>query len=168
MSFEQGQKTFDLSPLLTGETDRVALERRWADTPEQNGISLSGLSFSGECRRAADEILLTGKIACQMHSVCARCLAPVSAPFQTDLSLLLLKEPDDQEERDVWLYQGESADLYGAVEETLLLDLPLRLLCREDCKGLCPKCGKNLNEGDCGCVKKEIDPRLQGLADFFK
>jgi len=168
MSLERSQKTFDLSPILSGSTDRVAIERDWQIDLEENGIKSDRLLFSGECRRAADEILLSGKITSPLHSVCARCLAPVSETFSLETEFVVLKEENDEEERDVLLLEGEEANLFGAVLDTLSLNLPLRLLCREDCKGLCPKCGKNLNEGDCACEKKEIDPRLQGLADFFK
>ena len=49
----------------------------------------------------------------------------------------------------------------------LLLDMEMTVLCREDCKGLCPKCGKNLNDGDCGCDRREIDPRLAVLQEFL-
>ena len=57
-------------------------------------------------------------------------------------------------------------DLDELVRADLLLELPTKVLCREDCKGLCPKCGKDLNFGPCDC-KKEIDPRWQALSDLF-
>ena len=54
------------------------------------------------------------------------------------------------------------------VREELLLHMELTVLCKEDCKGLCPKCGHDLNEGDCGCDRREIDPRLQKLTQLFQ
>ena len=66
------------------------------------------------------------------------------------------------------LAEGQKVDLTSLMQETIVTELPLRLLCKEDCKGLCPKCGTDLNLGSCSCEHKEIDPRLAGLADFFK
>ena len=57
-------------------------------------------------------------------------------------------------------------DLSQLALEDVFLSLPSKLLCKEDCKGICPQCGKNLNEGPCGC-KKEVDPRLAALLDFL-
>ena len=73
-----------------------------------------------------------------------------------------------ESEEDTLVAESEKIDLDALAWETLWTNLPLRLLCKEDCKGLCPKCGKDLNEGSCQCDHKEIDPRLAGLADFFK
>ena len=62
---------------------------------------------------------------------------------------------------------GNELDVDEPLCEELLLGFPSRLLCSEDCEGLCPKCGKPKREGDCGCVLKEIDPRLAVLKNFF-
>jgi uncharacterized protein len=62
---------------------------------------------------------------------------------------------------------GHELDVDEALREELLLGFPSRLLCSEDCLGLCPKCGRPKREGDCGCSDREIDPRLAVLKNFF-
>lgn len=75
---------------------------------------------------------------------------------------------DIREDDDDTVPVADSAiELDGPAGELLFLGLPTRDLCREDCRGLCPKCGKNLNEGDCDCDRKEIDPRLAVLKKFL-
>ena len=69
-------------------------------------------------------------------------------------------EPDGDE---YVLAPDGKVELDELLREDVLLDLPGKFLCREDCKGLCPRCGKNLNQGDCGCPKQEVDPRLAAL-----
>ena len=59
-------------------------------------------------------------------------------------------------------------DIFPRVHESVLLELPIRFLCREDCKGLCSVCGADLNEKDCGCPEKEPDPRWQGLKKLLR
>ena len=59
-------------------------------------------------------------------------------------------------------------DVDGLIYSEVVVNLPMKHLCKDDCEGICPKCGKDLNEGDCGCPAKEIDPRLQALADLLK
>ena len=69
------------------------------------------------------------------------------------------------DENDEYILTDEDGfiDLSAVFNDELLLELPTKLLCREDCKGLCPKCGKDLNKGSCNCPTKEIDPRLEVL-----
>ena len=74
-----------------------------------------------------------------------------------------------EENVDVWnfLLLGESADNYDVINTAFVLNLDSKMLCSPDCKGLCARCGKNLNEGPCGC-KKELDPRLAVLGQLLK
>jgi len=100
---------------------------------------------------------------------CARCLDTVRGVFSLDFERTVVTDGMVSEEK-----LEESVDEYivldngrlvldDAVREELLIDFPRKLLCSEDCEGLCPKCGKPKKEGDCGCVTKEIDPRLEVL-----
>ena len=94
---------------------------------------------------------------------CGRCLERYAVPLDHELDLFFLPrsaEPAEEQEDEVELsdrevvvgyYEGDRLDLGEVVREQLFLSLPLKRLCREDCRGLCPTCGKNLNAGDCGC-----------------
>ena len=82
-----------------------------------------------------------------------------SVPVEHVLVTSLNREDNDE----LILVESQEIDLDELVMSDLLLTLPMKHLCREDCKGLCAQCGKNLNEGDCGCKKKPVDPRLEAL-----
>ncbi|WP_027090927.1 YceD family protein [Cohnella thermotolerans] len=116
---------------------------------------------------------VTGTIACKLQLRCSRCLDPVgeelNIPFRETFRVVSKEtsDLDDREEDDFVPVHGERLELRPYVEEELLLHLPLAPLCREDCKGLCPECGENRNERECGCSNEKIDPRLASLKDWF-
>ena len=81
---------------------------------------------------------------------------------------ILLKDPNAAGASDDYiLTEGNSLDLDELVVSDILLELPTKLLCKEDCKGLCSSCGRNLNEGKCGCEEKTVDPRLEVLRQLL-
>lgn len=95
-------------------------------------------------------------------AACDRCLGTVTVPvrleyeerFQTPAQAAAAPAADE-EERRATVYRGDVIDLTEGLRQQLILGLPFKLLCREDCRGLCPRCGRNLNEGDCGCSPEE-------------
>lgn len=96
--------------------------------------------------------------------VCARCGEGFSYTQQFSTVRPVAKALTDTENDDYIIADEDGfVDLAAVFEEELLLELPAKLLCSEDCKGLCPKCGTNLNSGSCNCTAKEIDPRLEVL-----
>ncbi|OLD18693.1 MAG: hypothetical protein AUI85_04510 [Acidobacteriales bacterium 13_1_40CM_3_55_5] len=106
---------------------------------------------------------------------CARCLEPVVQPVARNFDLLyrpLGVDAGQKElsvtttEAEVSYYQGEGLLLEDAVREQVLLALPLKVICREDCKGLCPHCGKNLNTEQCSCAEPLEDPRWSALKEI--
>ncbi len=111
---------------------------------------------------------------------CARCLEPVEVPLEGSFDLLFRPEDADAEageraitedETEIGYYGTSGLLLEDVVREQVLLSLPGRTLCKEDCKGLCPHCGQNLNTGSCDCAHTVSDPRwnaLQGLASTLK
>lgn len=158
----------DVSKVLSGERSEITFEIKIeALEPEENGICVSSVLFSGRAYDLSGFARLTGTVSAELSAPCARCLAPVNQAFSVEVDFPIATGPVESEE-EVIVAEGEKIDLDALTQEILLVHLPWRLLCREDCKGLCPKCGKDLNEGSCDCDHKEIDPRLAGLADFFK
>lgn len=106
---------------------------------------------------------------------CARCIAPVEQPLGGDFDLLYRPVGADGEasehsittsETEIGYYQNGGLVLEDVLREQVLLSLPPRTLCREDCKGLCPQCGQDLNSGDCNCEDTASDPRWTALADL--
>jgi uncharacterized protein len=122
-----------------------------------------------------------GRLSASVLVDCGRCLERYAAPVDQELDLFYLprakERPQDEEEevelsdRDVVVgyYDGDQLDLADVVREQVFLSLPLKRLCGEDCRGLCPTCGKNLNEGACGCPPPEApeDPRFSPLRKLF-
>jgi uncharacterized protein len=80
----------------------------------------------------------------------------------------LAPEIAGEDNEDIILVEDMKLDLDELVYTEIIISLPMKHLCRKDCKGICSSCGKNLNEEECSCNKKQIDPRLQALADLLK
>jgi uncharacterized protein len=135
-----------------------------------------GVRVSGHASRRRDEVTLRGSIDTAVELRCDRCLAPVAQPVKIDFKAELgANDPDAPEttglhddDMDFSIYEGEAINLDEIIREQILLALPARQLCSEDCKGLCATCGANLNEQTCGCERHETDPRWSALAELKK
>ena len=165
----------DLRPLLAG--DRLLTfdyELPLDISSEDAGSFLYGVGFpspmkvKGEITNTAGYMRLSLTTSVIYQAECARCLAPVSGEFTLDLEKTvaprnLLGDLDEDKLDDYAIIEDGFLDLDEQLLMQLEMEFPLRFLCKEDCLGLCPKCGKNLNEGKCDCNHKEIDPRLLPL-----
>ena len=116
---------------------------------------------------------MKGHVSTVVEAICSRCLEPVVIPVESDVEEQLLYAKDvslfshlafGEVEEEYFIYDNDTLDITDIIREIILAELPQKVLCRDDCRGLCPKCGKNLNQGDCGCDLVEIDPRLAILA----
>jgi uncharacterized protein len=125
-------------------------------------------------RQIIQDIRLRGRLSAGLELQCARCLEPVRHDIQRDFELLYRPLGADagrdelsvtDAEAEIGYYQGEGLLLEDVLREQLLLALPLKVTCREDCKGLCPQCGKNLNQEQCSCSIEVEDPRWAALKD---
>jgi uncharacterized protein len=129
-----------------------------------------------------ENVHVRGRLSAVVRPECGRCLGRYAVAQEQELDLFYLprsaERPLDQEEevelsdREVVVgyHDGARLDLGDVAREQLILSLPLKRLCREDCRGLCRNCGKNLNAGDCGCPPPEEpeDPRLSPLRRLFE
>lgn len=130
---------------------------------------------TGRVDRAGMDVRVRGQLKARLLVPCDRCL--IDVPFEIDQPFDLFYTPLEEstnlaaetelQERDLGfsVYEGEEIDLDELVREQLELALPTRILCREDCRGLCDQCGADLNLGECSCAKP-VDPRWQALADL--
>lgn len=126
--------------------------------------------LEGEVSDDAGAITLSATVHARVSARCARCGKPVEYDKETPVEFLLVKEVEGAEEElqdDLYLIESDAVELDDILVPELILDMEMAVLCDEDCKGLCPKCGQNLNQGECGCVRKEIDPRLAVLQKFL-
>ena len=105
-----------------------------------------------------DSFVVEGKLKAELILSCSRCLQKYNSPVELDISEDVLKsEMEDEEE----LYLDE------IVMDNIILSLPMKPLCSDNCKGICPECGQDLNEGECDCEVEALDPRLAKLKDFY-
>ena len=121
---------------------------------EENFIG--NVEIDGEILDDGLTLKIVGKIYCRKKFFCDRCLKETEKNQQHEFE----EEIDESEIADGIL------DITELVRDTLIAAQPIQNLCKPDCKGLCPKCGENLNERECNCDKSEVDPRLAALLDF--
>jgi uncharacterized protein len=128
-------------------------------------------------RERIDDIRLNGELSARLEVACARCLEPVDLAVARSFDLLYRPQGADagkaelsvtDTEAEIGYYQGDGLLLEDAIREQVLLAVPLKSICREDCKGLCPHCGKNLNGDQCSCAEPIEDPRWSALKEIRK
>ena len=124
------------------------------------------VQVKGSVRNAAGALTLTGTAETTLHLRCDRCLKPILQKHTAALDCLLAEELEDEENDEIVLLDKGELDLDELAYSAVLLAMDTKILCSEDCKGLCSRCGANLNEGPC-CCRPEIDPRLAALAQLL-
>ena len=121
------------------------------------------------------DIRVAGDFSIRVELACARCLEPLAQNVAKKFDLLYRPQGSDAgreelsvtaAEAEVAYYQGEGLLLEDVLREQILLALPLRAICKEECKGLCPRCGKNLNFEQCSCAEPLEDPRWAALKEI--
>ena len=143
----------DLSDLLYGESYPVS----------------EPVLAEGTVRNTAGVLVMTGSLHTTIHGICDRCAADFERYVEFPLDVVLVTELTNEENEDEWVFplEGDSADLEDIVRTVFVLNFDSKLLCKEDCKGLCCRCGKNLNDGPCSC-QKELDPRFAALKQLLE
>ena len=144
------------------------------DLDTENVRLKSDIAVSGEISKNIVKTDVTGTISVAVEIDCTRCLMPIKRQlaFRFDVSYLpseeLLKADAelDANDLDVDALDADELDLREVVREQILLNLPDQIFCKDDCKGLCQKCGANLNLIDCSCKETETDPRWEALKNL--
>ena len=118
---------------------------------------------------------LYGRIEARAKCTCARCLEPFPLTLASQFQISLKPKPDfapaeevelSREDLETDFYEGEEIDLSPHIQDQVLLTLPPKVVCREDCRGLCQGCGRNLNREECRCPERALDPRLEVLKNY--
>lgn len=150
-----------------------------AELPFQFSMDLSDVEWNGEypvskpvdvtgsVRNMAGALVLTCQLSTVLDLTCDRCLKPFSEEKTVSYETLLAAELEQEDSDDIVLLEDEELDADELLRDVFILAMDSKHLCSEDCKGLCPGCGVDLNVEQCRC-QKEIDPRLAGLAKFFE
>jgi len=133
---------------------------------------VSPVELSFDIHKDKDRFRLVGDVRAQLELDCSRCLEPFLLPVEATFDLRYLPasamstEPEREvadEDLDLSYYRDDQIDLNELLREQFYLALPMKPLCREDCRGLCPQCGANLNTAPCTCETTWEDPRLAAL-----
>jgi uncharacterized protein len=126
-------------------------------------------------RVAAKAVQVEGWVHTGLDLQCCRCLETFSYPLTSQIDVTLFRETDVALEEEIELgsqdlevsfFSGDEIDLSGLVREQIILSIPYKALCHEECRGLCPRCGTNLNEGDCGCDRKAQESAFDVLRNL--
>ena len=122
----------------------------------------------GSVRNTAGVLVMKGSITTCIHGICDRCASDFDRQMEIPIDVVLVTELANEENEDEWVFplEANAADLADIVRTVFVLNMDSKLLCKDDCKGLCCKCGKNLNNGPCGC-QKELDPRFAALKQLL-
>lgn len=160
----------DLKRIFVNENISLPIEYSF----DLSDVDVSGIhplekpvKFNGTVQNKASMVELYGVITYVYKAPCDRCGEIAEHTHTVEIKKALAVSVESEESDNIILTPDMKLDLYGLVYSEVVTDLPMKHLCKSECKGICPKCGKNLNNGECGCVKKEIDPRLSALAELL-
>lgn len=123
------------------------------------------VELKGDISNTGDKYLLDGKIRANSKLNCDLCLEPVNIDLSFNISEVFSNSLESED--DVWKFSDKEIDLKPMILSNILINLPMKVVCSENCKGLCHICGHNLNKGDCGCDRTYINPQFEKLKAFF-
>jgi uncharacterized protein len=124
------------------------------------------VTASGKVRNTAGILELSAIVEADMTVCCDRCNAEFSKRLSEPVTATLKADPDEEDYEELFPLDGDGVDVSDVLETLFILSTDRKFLCREDCKGLCDTCGKNLNDGPCGCGK-QLDPRMAVLGQLL-
>jgi uncharacterized protein len=155
----------------------AAFSHGGADVDDEGYAIVAPVHLVMDVRKQGDVFQATGRVDGTLRLECGRCLDPFDVPVGASFELRYVPgaENTGEGEREVGdddlttaFYHDQKIDLEELIREQFLLALPMKPLCDEACKGLCPICGANLNTNPCDCKPSWVDPRLKGLSDLLK
>ena len=163
----------DLTDIIRNENGKLTLSEDFDMPP----ISFMGEEFNFSEPFKAKGMILNNSKALELDMTvsgrasvhCARCGKPLVVNISFPVRETLMREGEEgPEDDDIILYSGREIELDDVIVSNFLMNVPVKYLCKEDCKGLCSVCGADLNEGDCGCDKDVMDPRWEKRAEIMK
>ena len=167
----------ELENLEGGKGDFAHVYKPEDLNPVDERVSLSEpADVKGRVRLAGNQVFVNGHVDTRVQVECDRCLKPVELPVNADFALEYISDSDyesgraaaelTEAEMSVSAFDGQEIDVDEIVKEQILLAVPSRMLCREDCQGICPECGTDRNTGTCSCNTNDIDPRWAALKNL--
>lgn len=127
---------------------------------------LENISFNCVLTYYSGDILMTGEVSGKYRASCHRCLQEIFGEYNLSINEKFVMSSENMD-YESYIYEGHYVDLTSPLIDNILLSFPSVVLCKEDCKGLCPVCGNNLNEDICTCDKQGINIKMEKLKDYF-
>lgn len=124
------------------------------------------ITLEGELFLTGDIINLEGNICSELSLPCSRCFVNFSHTINVPIHEKFSANPENKDD-DIILIDGDTIDITNVIKNNIIMSLPIKKLCKDDCKGLCQHCGTNLNISSCNCSNDDIDSRLTKLKDLF-
>lgn len=173
---------------VTAPVSRELLAQALSDGHDTGFRAAGPTTLEARLRRVGTSVLLHGELTASLDVLCKRCIAEIRLDVPVSFDLSLIPKPTHKDDRedgkgdddesgesvgsfdlessDQETFDGKKIDLDPIVREQVLLALPMHAVCREDCKGLCGFCGQNLNDKQCGCEEKRVNPQFAALKDI--
>lgn len=163
----------NVSDVLNGKVVSIPVELEMELDKEimtDHGIeSAKPVRLEGQVYKVEDDILVDVTYEVELKLSCDRCLKDVTMKIEGRITRDILEEQhQDPDHEAMQILIDHELDLQYVLKEDLLLNMPMQVLCDPECQGLCPVCGADLNTDPCDCDNEKIDPRLEGLKDFFR
>lgn len=135
---------------------------------DKNTKLTSRFDIDLQLNKVLREVTVSGNVQFSIEAPCSRCLKTVKLDLKPEVNLVLTPKESIEEEDDInhETYAGDEVDISDYLREQIAMSLPFKVVCSENCKGLCPSCGINLNDETCECNSHRIDPRLAVLKNL--
>lgn len=159
-------------PEIPGEGFDLKIE----ETIESDNL-ISPVMAQLRIQKIGPEVMVKGNLTVDLQLQCSRCLKDFKRSLSVPVDVVYhpiaeLKGEDkcelNSEKLDMGFYSGEELELLDLIKEQIMLNLPMKPLCSDSCKGICPQCGTDLNAGNCGCNTRDIDPRFEVLKKLLE
>lgn len=166
----------DIQDLINSTVDEKKIDCKFSKDYLDDGSEIvkyiAPIEIKGSFVLIGDIVNFDAKVCTKLLLTCSRC----NDKFPYDVEIEIHEKFSSQknldllnlEDEDINLFENNRIDIDNIIENNIIISLPIKRLCREDCKGLCPNCGTNLNYSSCNCKNEEIDPRMAKLKDFFR
>lgn len=162
---------YDLTQLISQKVNEVIIQDNLV-LPENDELSsndtfqVAPVMVTGVIKRSGKQFLLDLKYESSWTYLCGRCLDETKYQLEGEIKRSIVKDSNDGDD-DIVFVESTVIDLYDVIYNDIVLNLPSQVICSEDCKGLCPECGVNMNLETCTCEDDKVDPRLAKLKNLF-
>jgi uncharacterized protein len=164
----QNSSQLDVAGLLRGEERELSFDVLLTPELDVEGITVdTPTRMKGKAVNLSGYMELDAELTVEYHTHCSRCLTPVTRVMNHRITAPIAETLENMDNEEYIIPEAGKIDLAELARETFFLNVPMSHLCREDCLGLCPKCGADKNKKDCGCTLQEKDPRWKALEGFF-